>query len=123
MTEPVPVKTGGARLGLIVGGIVVLAVVAAVIVDAVRPPVLLDPNSPEGVVQSFLIAIDEERYSDAYGFLSGPAQAQCEESDLTVDQQSMSRVVVEDVNVFDTETIVILNANGARGRSVRSLPI
>ena len=110
MNQTTPVKTGGARLGLVVGGILVVAVVAAAIVQSVRPVQELDPTTAEGVVQTFLLAIDEERYDDAHAALSTEARFDCEPADLAVERETMSRVVVEDVNVFDDETIVVLNA-------------
>lgn len=84
--------------------------VAAAIVNSLRPIQQLDPDSPEGFVQSFLVAIDEERFESAHQLLSSAAQADCSASDLAIDQPEMSRVVVDDVTEFVDETLVVLNA-------------
>jgi hypothetical protein len=103
-------KTNGQRLALIVGAVLIVAVIGAAIVNSLRPLRQLDPNSPEGVVQSFLVAVDEERYDSAYQLLSLDAQVDCNPSDLAVDQPEMSRVVVDEVTEFDEETLVVLDA-------------
>jgi hypothetical protein len=112
------VKTGGARLGLIVGAIVVIAVVAASIVTSLRPVEQLDPSTPEGLVQSFLVQIEEEQYEVARGLLSGAAQTECSAADLAVEQPRLSRVVVADVRQFDGETWVDLEATVFEGDSI-----
>lgn len=102
--------TGGRRLALIVGVILIVAVVGAAIVNSLRPLQPLDPDTPEGVVQAFLVAIDEERFDGAYQLLSAGAQADCTGADLAVDQPDMGRVVVDDVTEFGDETLVVLDA-------------
>jgi len=113
MTVRTPQSTGARRLGLIVGGLVLLAVVAAAVVQAVRPAPELDADTPEGVVQAFLVAIAEERYEDAHDLLSSTTD--CDQADLATDTASYTRVVVDDVRTFDEETLVILRATVFEG--------
>lgn len=103
-------KTNGQRLALIVGVVLIVAVIGAAIVNSLRPVPQLDPASPEGVVQSFLIAVDDERFASAFQLLSSAAQADCSASDLAIDQPEMSRVVVDTVTEFGDETLVVLDA-------------
>ncbi len=115
MSQPDSAKTavakdGGQRLALIVGVILIVAVVGAAIVNTLRPVQPLDPASPEGVVQAFLVAIDEERFDSAYQLLSVGAQADCTSADLAIEQPDMGRVVVDDVTEFGDETLVVLDA-------------
>jgi hypothetical protein len=113
-----PTTTSGARLGLVVGAIVVVAVVAAAIVNSLRPVEQLDPASPEGVVQSFLVRIEDEQYEQARDLLSAAAQAECTAADLAVDQPRLTRVVVADVREFDSETWVDLEATVFEDQSI-----
>jgi hypothetical protein len=63
-------------LGLIVlvGGLVAIALS--------RGPVELDPDSPEGTVQEYLVAISEERWDDAIEVVHEDWRGGCEGSDL-----------------------------------------
>jgi hypothetical protein len=38
---------------------------------------LLPANSPEGVVQRYLLALEDEDYEEAYGYLSSELRRQC----------------------------------------------
>lgn len=109
MTEDRPAPNG-LRLGMIVGGLVVLAVVAAAIAQVLRPTPVLDPESPEGIVQEFLVAVEEEDYARAHGLLSKALRAECDQSDLAASNSAYSRVVVDDVTVLNDETLVTLRA-------------
>lgn len=109
-SKTVVANNGGRRLALIVAVILIVAVVGAAIVNSLRPLQPLDPDSPEGVVQAFLVAIDEERFESAYQLLSAGAQADCTAADLAIEQSDMGRVVVDDVTEFGDETLVVLDA-------------
>ena len=62
-------------------GLAVL-VTALVTIALLRGPVDLDPDSPEGTVQEYLRAIDEERWDDAVAVIQEDWRGECEGADL-----------------------------------------
>lgn len=62
-----------------------LAVVGALVTIALlRGPVVLDPDSPEGTVQEYLVAVDEERWEDAVAVIHPDWLGGCTGDDLGV---------------------------------------
>jgi len=61
-------------LTVLVGGLVTIAVL--------RGPVELDPDSPEGTVQEYLVAISEERWEDAVAVIHPEWLGACDGEDL-----------------------------------------
>jgi hypothetical protein len=56
-------------IGIVVG--IVLLVIAAFVVALARPePTYQSPGTPEGVTHNYLLALQEEDYRRAYGYLS-----------------------------------------------------
>lgn len=62
-------------------GLVVL-VVGLVTIALTRGPVELDPDSPEGTVQEYLRAIDQERWDEAVEVIHADYRGECEGEDL-----------------------------------------
>lgn len=62
-------------------GIVVVALVA---IALLRGPVVLEPDSPEGTVQEYLVAIDEERWEDAVAVVHPDWLGGCTASDVEI---------------------------------------
>ena len=62
-------------LGALVIGLVAIALM--------RGPVELDPDSPEGTVQEYLLAIDQERWEDALAVIHEDWRGSCEADDLS----------------------------------------
>lgn len=62
---------------------VVVVIIGLVVVALVRQPVELDPASPEGTVQSYLQAISEERWEDAYAALDPEEFGHCDPFDIS----------------------------------------
>lgn len=62
-------------------GVVVVVLVA---IALSRGPVSLDPDTPEGTVQEYLVAINEERWEDAIEIVHEDTRGDCEGSDLAV---------------------------------------
>jgi hypothetical protein len=58
------------------------AVVALVAIALTRGPVTLDPESAEGTVQEYLLAINEERWDDALSVIHDDWRGRCDEFDL-----------------------------------------
>ncbi|HWB88875.1 MAG TPA: hypothetical protein VG872_06645 [Acidimicrobiia bacterium] len=61
-------------LALGVGGLVAIAML--------RGPVELDPDSPEGTVQEYLVALDEQRWDDAVAVIHPDWLGACDSADL-----------------------------------------
>lgn len=68
---------------LIPVGLAVL-VVGMVAIALVRGPVQLDPDSPEGTVQEYLTAINDERWDDAVAVIHPRWLGACEGADLEI---------------------------------------
>lgn len=62
-------------LGVLVVGLVVIALS--------RGPVELDPDTPEGTVQEYLLAIDEGRWEDAVAVIHPDWLGECDGGDLS----------------------------------------
>lgn len=60
-----------------------LLVVVLVVIALTRGPVELDPDTPEGTVQEYLVAIDEERWDDAVAVIHPDWLGACDEEDLS----------------------------------------
>lgn len=65
-----------AGLALLVAGLVVVALV--------RGPASFDPDTPEGAVQEYLVAISEERWDDAIEVIHDDWRGSCQGSDLQI---------------------------------------
>lgn len=63
---------------------VVLAVVVVglVTIALTRGPVTLDPDTPEGTVQEYLLALSEERWDDAIAVIHDDTRGSCQGFDL-----------------------------------------
>lgn len=59
-----------------------LVVVALVVVALARGPVEFDPDSPEGAVQEYLVAIHEERWEDALEVVHDDWRGSCDGDDM-----------------------------------------
>lgn len=57
-------------------------VLALVAIALLRGPVSLEPDSPEGTVQEYLVAIREERWDDAIEILHDDWRGGCEGADI-----------------------------------------
>jgi hypothetical protein len=58
-------------------------VVVLVVIALTRGPVELDPDTPEGTVQEYLVAIDEERWDDAVALIHPEWLGACDGQDLS----------------------------------------
>lgn len=108
--RPVP-HTGGMERNRIVaialGAAIVLSLVLLGVSALMEDPVSLDPDTPEGVVQSFVVAIAEERWVDARSLLDSELAEACEASDLSMARdQDISRVVIDGVSDTDGSVAV-----------------
>lgn len=58
-------------------------VVVLVVIALNRGPVELDPETPEGAVQEYLVAIDERRWEDAIAVIHPDWRGECDGEDLS----------------------------------------
>lgn len=65
-----------------------VVVLVLVVVALVRDPQVLDPATPEGVVQTYLQAISDQRWEDAYAALDPAALADCDPLDISASTPS-----------------------------------
>lgn len=98
------------RLGVVAGAILVVAVVVAAIITTSRPVVDLDPNTPEGVIQSFFRAVEERNWDGVYTLLTVDLAADCQEYDLATTRYEFDRVVIDEVIPAGDHTIVVVEA-------------
>jgi hypothetical protein len=73
---------GGWARWLLPAGLAAL-VILLVVIALVRGPVELDPDSAEGTVQQYLVAIDEERWDDAVAVIDPVWLGECGADDLS----------------------------------------
>jgi hypothetical protein len=75
-----------AKIWLVAGVILVAGLMAAAVTTALLTtrggPHLLAADSPEGVVQRYLLALRKEDYREAYSYLSSDLQTRCSLDDL-----------------------------------------
>lgn len=71
---------------------------------------LLPMDSPEGVVQRYLLAIEEEEYSEAHGYLSSSLQSTCSLEDFVSrrywPENRDDQVTLERTQRFDGSAVV-----------------
>ncbi|MGH8958017.1 MAG: hypothetical protein ACRDVK_05005 [Acidimicrobiia bacterium] len=109
MTSTEPAARTGLRLGVVVGVIVAALVVAAAVVNAVRPVEQFSRDTPEGTVQAFLLALNDENYDAAHALLSEESRDECTPADLVRDRTEATRIVIDDVTEAGQTVIVDLD--------------
>ena len=122
---PVPAAGGQDRFLLaIVGGTLLLVLVSVIIVFTVgraRPAPNVDPNSPAGVVQSYVEAIRAGDVEKARGYLTRQAQIDSDtrqrQNPLRPNPDDRMRIVVETVSATDTTADVKLTISHFYGRN------
>jgi hypothetical protein len=88
----------------------VVLVVAAAIVNALRPEQQFPRDTPEGTVQAFLLALNSENYEEAHALLSADTRETCTPADLVRDRTEATRIVIDEVTEAGDSVIVDLNA-------------
>lgn len=91
-------------IALVVGGIVAAVVTGRGNAD------LLPLDSPEGIVQRFLLAMKDERYQEAYDYLASDLQERCSHEEFSryasYSDLSDGHVTLEDSRVEDGTALV-----------------
>lgn len=94
-------------VGLGIAAAVVLALSVIVISSLAREPASFDSDSPEGVVQSYVTALIDERWSDARSHLDEELRDRCDATELArARTEDVSRVSIDDVSTTDGSSIV-----------------
>lgn len=91
-------------IALVVAGVVVALVTTRGGVD------LFPEDSPEGVVQRYLIALDDEEYQRAYDYLSSDVQRRCSLDEFLRSASTTAarehRMTLEDTRILDDSALV-----------------
>lgn len=94
-------------VAIALGAAIVLSLVLLGVSALMEEPVALDPDTPQGAVQSFVVAIAEERWIDARSFLDSDLTEVCEVADLSMARgQDISRVVIDGVSEGEGSAVV-----------------
>ena len=106
MTSSDTASRPGFRLRVVVGLVVAVLVVAAAVVNAIRPVAQFSRDTPEGTVQAFLLALNDEDYEAAHALLSEESRRECSPADLVRDRTEATRIVIDDV-VEAGQTVIV----------------
>lgn len=94
-------------LGIVSGVVVVLSMVVLVIANVTNEPTVLDPASPEGVVQQYVSAVADEDWSAAHALFTPELADRCTVSEMSGRRtNNVSRVSIDDVSRADDTAIV-----------------
>lgn len=92
-----------------VGALVVAGLVVALVTN--RQAETLPADSPEGAVQRYLLALEDRRYDDAYGYLSAGTKAICPRSQFlryaSYREVRDVRMTLEETRRFDSSAVVV----------------
>ena len=95
------------RIALIaVAAVVVVAIVVAAVLGVLRDVAQLDPDSPEGVVQSYVMAVFDQDEPAARSFLTANLEATCRRGDFPRFETSAARVELDDATITGDEARV-----------------
>jgi hypothetical protein len=99
-------ENGGKRNWTIPAVALVVIVILSVIA-LTREPVELDPDTPQGVVQTYLQAIADEEYTGAHALLSTEIQGDCAATDIAANvyYESFNAVLGDVTEVGDTAIV------------------
>lgn len=92
---------------MIVGGIASISLLAVIVAALSSEPVVLDPETPEGVVQAYVTAVAEEDWGEVRSFLNTELAQRCDVTELSGERlDDVSRVAIEDVSIDDDIAVV-----------------
>jgi hypothetical protein len=115
-------KTSAARwLAGMSAGVAAIAFISIVVVLTTNQGVTLDPNTPEGTVQRYIQALQDEQYDKAFNLLSVKAQEDCTLADFRltgrIAMESTVRVRLDRVQEASDGTEVRLELENFSGIS------
>jgi hypothetical protein len=95
------------KLGLIIGSIAAVSLIAVVVAALSDEPVVLDPETPEGVVQAYVTAVADEDWAEVRSYLSADLADRCDLSELALGRvDEISRVSIDDVSIDGDVAVV-----------------
>ncbi len=95
------------KLGLIVVSIAVISLIAVIVAALSGEPAVLDPETPEGVVQAYVTAVADEDWAEVRSLLSADLVERCDLSELSVGRvDEISRVSIDDVSISGDIAVV-----------------
>jgi hypothetical protein len=102
----------------VVAGTILLALT---LIALFRDPVVLDSDTPEGTVQEFLQAIDDNDFATARQQLSSELSEECTESDIaSAGPYESFTATLGQVDEFDDETLVYVSLRMGNESSIDS---
>jgi hypothetical protein len=102
----------------VVAGTILLALT---LIALFRDPVVLDSDTPEGTVQEFLQAIDDNDFATARQQLSSELREECTESDIaSAGPYESFTATLGQVDEFDDETLVYVSLRMGNESSIDS---
>lgn len=94
-------------LGIASGVVVLLSIVVLVIATLTNETEVLDPTSPEGVVQQYVAAVADEDWAAAHELFSPDLAERCTVSEMSGRRtDNVSRVSIDDVSRVDDTAII-----------------
>lgn len=106
------------RSRLILGGIgavVLVALIAGAVAGAMRDPLQLEPNSPEGAVQRYVQAVIDRDLEEAAGFMSEDLREECRQELVAAWVPENLTVTLEDVERGEGSATVVLEMRQTQG--------
>ena len=103
--------------GVVLGGLLIAAVAVALL----EKEEALPEGTPEAVVQSFLLSLEEEDYNTSYDFLSAELKQVCEIDDLftspgsSSDRLKSARITLDKTAFVDGRAVVTVMLTQFRG--------
>lgn len=95
------------KLAIVSGIVVVASIVVLAIAALMNDPAVLDPDSPEGVVQQYVQAVADEDWPAARSFFMPELADRCTIADLAQSRvDNVSRVSIDDVSRADGQAVV-----------------
>lgn len=92
-----------------IGGLAVVAVVVLVVVALTRDPVTLDADTPEGTVQIYLQAVNDEDYQRAFDLIDPIVTDGCTPADIAAArfEDSFTAVLVSSETFDNTASVEV----------------
>jgi hypothetical protein len=85
----------------------VISLIAVIIAALSGEPVVLDPETPEGVVQGYVTAVADEEWAAVRSYLTADLADRCDLSELSLGRvDEISRVSIDDVSISGDVAVV-----------------
>lgn len=108
-------KSDRSRLILVgIGAVVLVALIAGAVAGAMRDPLQLDADSPEGAVQRYVQTVIDRDLDEAAGFMSEDLREECRQELVAAWVPENLTVTLEDVERGEGSATVVLEMRETR---------